>query len=89
MPAGATAMAAKPVAGSALTRRGTSAGRIEGVARTDREHLAVELDGRSAVQHGPHLLGVDGVQRPGLAGPHVHAPDGLSGTALVGERAWS
>ncbi len=37
---------------------------MESIARPDGERLAVELPHRrEPVQHGPHLLGVDGVQR--------------------------
>ena len=82
MPAGATTMAAKPVAGAELEAARHVGRDDEGVARLDGQSLVAELDGGAAVQHGPHLLGVYGVRRPRLAGAHVDAPDDLAGTAL-------
>jgi hypothetical protein len=54
------------------------------VARTHRRGVRARLDAGPAVQHGPDLLGVNAMQRPGLTRPHLDSPHHLRGLALRG-----
>ncbi len=51
-----------------------ASGHDHGVTWLDRQWLTVQFDGCAAIQHGPHLLGVEQVRWACLAGAHVNAP---------------